>query len=136
MEGSNRRTCSNGEWTGQRPVCFGLNQENDYARTWFIHITIMLFYYRLYHEYLYIVEKPPTILFRHQLGPIAQSNEGRLVVYPGTILHMECLWIKRFGTPKWNVSHSFRYNTHNILVLYYNNNIMVVYCRWFIIVNA
>lgn len=54
------------------------------------------------------VEKPPTILFRHQLGPIAQSNEGRLVVYPGTILHMECLWIKRFGTPKWNVSHSFR----------------------------
>ncbi|XP_022181036.1 sushi, von Willebrand factor type A, EGF and pentraxin domain-containing protein 1 isoform X2 [Myzus persicae] len=85
MEGSNRRVCSNGEWSGQRPVCFGLNQENDYA-----------------------LEKPPTILFRHQLGPIAQSNEGRLVVYPGTILHMECLWIKRFGTPKWNVSHSFR----------------------------
>lgn len=32
MEGSNRRVCSNGEWSGQRPVCFGLNQENDYAR--------------------------------------------------------------------------------------------------------
>jgi len=32
MEGSNRRLCSNGEWSGQRPVCFGLNQENDYAR--------------------------------------------------------------------------------------------------------
>ncbi|XP_050520065.1 sushi, von Willebrand factor type A, EGF and pentraxin domain-containing protein 1 isoform X2 [Daktulosphaira vitifoliae] len=85
MEGSNKRVCINGEWSGQRPVCFGLNQENDYA-----------------------LEKPPTILFRHQLGPIAQSNEGKLIVYPGTILHMECLWIKRFGTPLWNVSHSFR----------------------------
>jgi len=33
MEGSNRRACANGVWSGQRPVCFGLNQENDYART-------------------------------------------------------------------------------------------------------
>jgi hypothetical protein len=55
------------------------------------------------------VEKPPTILFRHQLGPIAQSNDGRLIVYPGTIVHMECLWIRRFGTPKWEVSHQYRY---------------------------
>lgn len=57
----------------------------------------------------FIVEKPPTILFRHQLGPIAQSNDGRLIVYPGTILHMECLWIRKFGTPKWEVSHNYRY---------------------------
>ena len=55
------------------------------------------------------MEKPPTILFRHQLGPIAQSNDGRLIVYPGTIVHMECLWIRRFGTPKWEVSHQYRY---------------------------
>lgn len=54
------------------------------------------------------MDKPPTILFRHQLGPIAQSNDGRLIVYPGTILHMECLWIRRFGQPKWNVSHNYR----------------------------
>ncbi|XP_054274318.1 uncharacterized protein LOC128994090 isoform X3 [Macrosteles quadrilineatus] len=85
MIGSKRRRCSQGEWDGQRPVCFGLNQENDYA-----------------------LEKPPTILFRHQLGPIAQSNEGTLIVYPGSILHMECLWIRRFGTPKWVVSHNYR----------------------------
>ena len=58
--------------------------------------------------YLTAVEKPPTILFRHQLGPIAQSNDGRLIVYPGTILHMECLWIRRFGTPKWVISHNYR----------------------------
>jgi hypothetical protein len=58
--------------------------------------------------FLPAVEKPPTILFRHQLGPIAQSNDGRLIVYPGTILHMECLWIRRFGTPKWVISHNYR----------------------------
>lgn len=75
-----------GEWDGHNPVCFGLNQENDYS-----------------------MEKPPTILFRHQLGPIAQSNDGKLIVYPGTILHMECLWIRRFGVPKWTISHDYRY---------------------------
>lgn len=86
FNGVNVRKCVNGKWSPpQKPVCFGLNQENDYA-----------------------LEKPPTILFRHQLGPIAQSNEGKLIVYPGTILHMECLWIRRFGTPKWQVNHDYR----------------------------
>lgn len=68
------------------------------------------------------VEKPPTILFRHQLGPIAQSNDGRLIVYPGTIVHMECLWIRRFGTPKWEVSHQYRY----FFVFYFK-----LKCGWF-----
>lgn len=31
MTGSNERTCIYSEWSGNRPVCFGLNQENDYA---------------------------------------------------------------------------------------------------------
>ncbi|XP_049824701.1 sushi, von Willebrand factor type A, EGF and pentraxin domain-containing protein 1 isoform X2 [Aethina tumida] len=85
MIGPNKRKCLGGEWDGTKPACFGLNQENDYS-----------------------MEKPPTILFRHQLGPIAQSNDGKLIVYPGTILHMECLWIRRFGNPKWTVSHDYR----------------------------
>lgn len=54
------------------------------------------------------MERAPTILFRHQNGPIAQSNDGKLVVYPGATLHMECLWMRRFGNPKWNVSHEYR----------------------------
>lgn len=83
--GSNKKTCMGGEWDGVKPTCYGLNQENDYS-----------------------MEKPPTILFRHQLGPIAQSNEGKLIVYPGTVLHMECLWIRRFGIPKWTISHENR----------------------------
>ncbi|XP_066142350.1 sushi, von Willebrand factor type A, EGF and pentraxin domain-containing protein 1 [Euwallacea fornicatus] len=85
MVGPKKRRCMGGGWDGPKPSCFGLNQENDYS-----------------------MEKPPTILFRHQLGPIAQSNDGKLIVYPGTILHMECLWMRRFGIPRWNVSHAYR----------------------------
>ncbi|KAI4468144.1 complement component-related sushi domain-containing [Holotrichia oblita] len=85
MIGPNKRRCMGGEWDGLKPSCFGLNQENDYS-----------------------MEKPPTVLFRHQNGPIAQSNDGKLIVYPGTVLHMECLWMKRFGNPRWNVSHDYR----------------------------
>lgn len=55
-----------------------------------------------------LVEKPPTILFRNQVAPIAQSNDGKLIVYPGAILHLECLWIRKYGTPTWEVSHSYR----------------------------
>ncbi|KAF6197720.1 hypothetical protein GE061_008686 [Apolygus lucorum] len=84
LTGSNIRKCVGGQWDGIRPQCFGLNQVNDYSH------------------------KPPTILFRHEAGPIAQSNDGKLIVYPGAILHMECLWIRRFGTPKWAISHSYR----------------------------
>ncbi|XP_058446633.1 sushi, von Willebrand factor type A, EGF and pentraxin domain-containing protein 1 isoform X1 [Malaya genurostris] len=85
MIGTSVRTCVHSEWTGQKPSCFGLNQENDYA-----------------------MEKSPTILIRHQNGPIAQSNDGKLIVYPGTTVHLECLWMRRFGNPKWNVSHDYR----------------------------
>ncbi|CAB3232406.1 unnamed protein product [Arctia plantaginis] len=82
MTGSQTRKCIGGSWDGVKPSCFGLNQENDYA-----------------------MERPPTILFRHSQGPIAQTNDGKLLVYPGTNLHMECLWMRRFGNPKWNVTH-------------------------------
>lgn len=58
------------------------------------------------------MEKSPTILFRHHNGPIAQSNDGKLIVFPGTTVHMECLWMRRFGNPKWAVSHAFRNYTH------------------------
>ncbi|GFT63537.1 sushi, von Willebrand factor type A, EGF and pentraxin domain-containing protein 1 [Trichonephila clavipes] len=85
FEGSARRRCVGGQWTGTEPLCLGLSQEYDYA-----------------------LEKAPTILFRHQVGQIAQSNDGKLVVYPGTVLHLECLWIRKYGTPHWEVSHKNR----------------------------
>ncbi|KAG8189218.1 hypothetical protein JTE90_013750 [Oedothorax gibbosus] len=84
FEGSARRRCVGGQWTGTEPVCLGLSQEYDYA------------------------QKAPTILFRHTIGQISQSNDGKLIVYPGTVLHLECLWVRKYGTPHWEVSHRNR----------------------------
>uniref|UniRef100_A0A336LXT8 CSON007528 protein n=1 Tax=Culicoides sonorensis TaxID=179676 RepID=A0A336LXT8_CULSO len=70
MIGSSERKCIKSKWTGSKPHCIGLNQENDYA-----------------------MEKAPTILFRHQNGPIAQkgwtTEEGRdpQLEYRLSILH-------------------------------------------------
>lgn len=88
MMGSSTRVCHRGRWTGVAPACYGLNQMHDYA-----------------------LEKPPTILFRHNGGAIAQTNDGKLMVLPGTILHLECLWIRKFGKPAWEVSHKRRFYT-------------------------
>ena len=77
FSGSVRRTCVGGDFDGDIPECVGLNQHFDYSQN-----------------------KPPTILFRYE-GSIAQTNEGGLMVFPGTTLHMECLFQKMFGTPNW-----------------------------------
>ncbi|XP_076061125.1 hig-anchoring scaffold protein isoform X2 [Oratosquilla oratoria] len=90
LNGAVRRRCNKGVWQGEKPTCFGLNQENDYA-----------------------LEKPPTILLRNMMGPMAQTNDGKLIIYPGTILHLECLWLRKYGTPHWNVTHHNRTRRHD-----------------------
>lgn len=37
FEGSVRRRCMGGQWTGTEPVCIGLSQEYDYARKKFVY---------------------------------------------------------------------------------------------------
>jgi hypothetical protein len=80
-----RRSCAGGRLDGEPARCAPLSQEFDYA-----------------------LDRPPTVLFRHERGPIAQTNSGELLVYPGTILHMECLFLKRFGTPAWTARQGAR----------------------------
>ena len=85
LEGPQRRRCVGGHFDGRETRCVGLNQMYDYK-----------------------IDKPPTVLFRHKGGPIAQSNTGELLVFPGTTLHMECLFLKRAGTPEWSVRRATR----------------------------
>ncbi|XP_021948742.1 sushi, von Willebrand factor type A, EGF and pentraxin domain-containing protein 1 isoform X2 [Folsomia candida] len=85
LKGSVRRRCVSGQWLGITPKCEGLSQFYDYA-----------------------LGKPPTILFRYENGSIIQSNDGKLLIFEGTTLHMECLWIRKFGTPKWETSNTHR----------------------------
>lgn len=53
-------------------------------------------------------DRPPTILFNSQIGPIAQTADGKLLVYPNTILHLVCLYKRKNGTPHWSWSHAGR----------------------------
>ena len=82
LEGSSRRRCVGGSWDGEEAVCVGLSQHHDYS-----------------------TEEPPTILFRFENGAIAQSNVGELVVAPGTTLHMECLFKRKYGNPTWFIDN-------------------------------
>jgi hypothetical protein len=47
MTGSNNRTCVRGRWTGQKPHCYGLNQENDYASKFHFISLISLLHFKL-----------------------------------------------------------------------------------------
>ncbi|ODN03359.1 Sushi, von Willebrand factor type A, EGF and pentraxin domain-containing protein 1 [Orchesella cincta] len=85
LKGAAKRKCISGQWLGVTPKCEGLSQFHDLS-----------------------LDKPPTILFRYVNGSIMQSSDGKLIVYPGTTLHMECLWIRKFGSPKWEISNSER----------------------------
>ena len=82
LEGSSRRRCVGGSWDGQEPICVGLSQHYDYS-----------------------TKEPPTILFRYENGAIAQSNAGELIVAPGTVLHMECLFKRKYGNPTWFIDN-------------------------------
>ncbi len=82
LNGSVHRRCIGGKWDGTRPHCDGLNQMHQYS-----------------------VDRPPTILVRHKDGRIAQSNDGHLVVTQGSIVHLECLFVRRFGQPQWDIDN-------------------------------
>lgn len=51
--------------------------------------------------YVYTENSPPTILVRVPSGSAAVDHNGGLVVFPGSILHLECLYMRRHGDPEW-----------------------------------
>lgn len=110
LVGPRERECVNGMWNKVEPVCMGLSQEYNYSCMLNI-VGFNFFFGKINHLFALFspVEKAPTILFRNQLGPIAQSPDGKLIVYPGTILHLDCLWKRRHGTPVWSWNHPDRF---------------------------
>lgn len=51
--------------------------------------------------YFFTDNSPPTILVRVPSGSAAVDHNGGLVVFPGSILHLECLYLRRHGDPEW-----------------------------------
>lgn len=51
---------------------------------------------------------PPTIVFGLPTGSAAVEPTGALAVFPGSILHLECLFARNLGNPEWTWTSTFR----------------------------
>lgn len=51
---------------------------------------------------------PPTIMFGLPAGSAAIEPSGVLAVFPGSILHLECLFSRKLGNPEWTWTSAFR----------------------------
>lgn len=51
---------------------------------------------------------PPTIVFGLPAGSAVVEPTGALAVFPGSILHLECLFARKLGNPEWTWTSTFR----------------------------
>ncbi|KAF3422441.1 hypothetical protein E2986_05676 [Frieseomelitta varia] len=51
---------------------------------------------------------PPTIVFGLPAGSATVEPSGALAVFPGSILHLECLFARKLGNPEWTWTSTFR----------------------------
>jgi hypothetical protein len=60
--------------------------------------------------FLYYVadDAPPTILVRVPAGSASVEPDGELAVFPGSIVHLECVFARKLGNPEWSWSSNFR----------------------------
>lgn len=48
-----------------------------------------------------VEDAPPTILIRIPSGSASAEPGGELAVFPGSTVHLECLFSRRLGSPDW-----------------------------------
>ncbi|KAL6256383.1 hypothetical protein P5V15_012497 [Pogonomyrmex californicus] len=77
--------CHNGTWNGKIPYCVPTTSLSNYTE-----------------------DVPPTILFGLPAGSAAVEPTGSLAVFPGSILHLECLFSRKLGNPEWTWTSTFR----------------------------
>lgn len=78
--------CRNGTWNGKEPVCVPTTAISNYTEN-----------------------VPPTIDFGLPAGSAVVEPTGALAVFPGSILHLECLFARKLGNPEWTWSSTHRY---------------------------
>lgn len=77
--------CRNASWNGKLPACAPTTAISNYTE-----------------------DVPPTIVFGLPGGSAAVEPSGTLAVFPGSILHLECLFARRLGNPEWTWTSTFR----------------------------
>jgi hypothetical protein len=53
-------------------------------------------------------DSPPTVLIKIPSGSASVEPSGDLAVFPGSILHLECLFSRKLGNPEWTWTSTFR----------------------------
>nr|XP_050857993.1 locomotion-related protein Hikaru genki isoform X2 [Vespula vulgaris] len=79
--------CRNATWNGKLPSCVPTTAISNYTDP---------------------EDVPPTIVFGLPAGSAAIEPTGTLAVFPGSILHLECLFARRLGNPEWTWTSTFR----------------------------
>lgn len=88
--------CQNGNWTTRLPSCVPTTLLTNFtgAFTSFKN-------QRVFNELKIAEDSPPTILIKIPSGSASMEPGGELAVFPGSTLHLECLYPRRVGSPDW-----------------------------------
>ncbi|XP_037798368.1 locomotion-related protein Hikaru genki-like [Penaeus monodon] len=83
--GDSRLTCNNAKWKGRFPVCIHTNHFTNYSD-----------------------DAPPALEWSVAGGQGMLDVAGSLVLLPGSILHLDCLYPRLHGNPTWAWTSSYR----------------------------
>ncbi|CAL4059862.1 unnamed protein product, partial [Meganyctiphanes norvegica] len=83
--GDSLLTCLNGRWKGRFPICIHTNAYTNYSD-----------------------DLPPALQWTVSRGAGLLDSSGTLVMLPGSILHMDCLFPRLQGNPTWTWTQNYR----------------------------
>ncbi|KAG7211099.1 hypothetical protein KM043_010429 [Ampulex compressa] len=85
LVGDSSLHCRDASWNGRLPSCAPTTAISNYTE-----------------------DVPPTIVFGLPTGSATVEPSGALAVFPGSILHLECLFARRLGDPEWSWTSTLR----------------------------
>ncbi|KFM72809.1 Locomotion-related protein Hikaru genki, partial [Stegodyphus mimosarum] len=77
--GNDTLICDDGTWTDDLPYCVATTMHRNFS-----------------------MQAPPTILYHVVSGDAGLTENGSIVVFPGTIINIDCIFQRQYGTPQWS----------------------------------
>ncbi|GAB6027897.1 hypothetical protein CHUAL_002112 [Chamberlinius hualienensis] len=78
--GNSTIRCRNGHWEKRLPSCLPTTYLTNFTDN----------------------KVSPSILYQIASGSAAPSDSGELIVYPGSIVHLDCIYQRKDGNPQWS----------------------------------
>jgi len=85
LDGRTVLTCMNGAWSSRQPICQKTSTIDKYSES-----------------------LPPSLEWTVSGDERSRGREGEVITTPGTIIHLDCIFDRRRGTPQWSWSHNYR----------------------------